>query len=211
MISLKKSFELQNYLNGLYSAALGILMMQDNTTTTKQEHLRKKVYAEAEDETITKPKRNEFEFSINELIEFSCFIQENMANLTEAINAAKHSTEKNLDGMIAINNQKRRLLNHLTTMTNIKAKECITQGRGVKFNGEGNQVTYLYDIKEVTTIDFDRNKVKAIVNRLRKELDKTSTEIDLMQLNTQVDFDHIFDIGDSLEDAVEKWKDYNKK
>ena len=113
--------------------------------------------------------------------------------------------------MIAINNQKRKLLNHLTAMANIKAKECITQGRGVKFNGEGNQVTYLYDIKEVTTIDFDRNKVKAIVNRLRKELDETSTEIDLMQLNTQVDFDHIFDIGDSLEDAVEKWKDYNKK
>jgi hypothetical protein len=90
-------------------------------------------------------------------------------------------------------------------MTTIKPSECIITGTSTKFNEEGNQVKYTYDIKEVTTIDFDRNAVKAIVSRLRQEVDSTSTQIDLMQLNTMVDFETIYEIGDSLEDAVSKY------
>ena len=114
--------------------------------------------------------------------------------------------KKDFDGMITINNRKRELLQRLLNMANIKPKENILSGRSVKFNEEGNQVTYCYDIKEVTTSDFDRNKVKAIASKLRKELDETSTTIDVMQLETMVDFESKFEIGDSLEDCVAKLK-----
>lgn len=128
-----------------------------------------------------------------------------MEQLTTAINNAKHSNDNDFDSLISINNRKRTLLNRLSTMANIKPSENITTGTSTKFNKEGNQVKYTYDIKEVTTIDFDRDVVKAIVSRLRKEVDTTSTEIDLMQLNTMVDFDTVYEIGDSLEDAVLKY------
>ena len=121
-------------------------------------------------------------------------------------NKAKTANGQDFDGMIAVNNRKRMLLNRLVTMANVKASETITTGKATKFNGEGNQTVYCYDIKEVTTIDFDRNKVKAIANRLRKELDDTSTKIDVMQLETMVEYETELDIGDNLEDAIEKWK-----
>lgn len=206
MITLKKSFELQNYLKSLFDKALSILSCSDNVTVSTQEHMRKKVYSEAEDETVTKPKRINYDFSVNELINFVCVVQAEIENLTVAINKAKHQGEKDFDGMITINNRKRELLHTMLDMATIKSKENILSGQSVKFNEEGNQVTYSYDIKEVTTIDFDRDKVKAIANRLRRELDETSTIIDIMQLETLVDFESKFEIGDSIEDCVAKLK-----
>lgn len=206
MITLKKSFELQNYLKSLFDKALSILSCSDNVTVSTQEHMRKKVYSEAEDETVTKPKRINYDFSVNELINFVCVVQAEIECLTIAINKAKHQGEKDFDGMITINNRKRELLRTMLDMATIKSKENILSGQSVKFNEEGNQVTYSYDIKEVTTIDFDRDKVKAIANRLRRELDETSTIIDIMQLETLVDFESKFEIGDSIEDCVAKLK-----
>lgn len=205
MITLKKSFELQNYLKGLFDATLSVLAYQDNTTITKQEHMRKKVYSEGQDETVFKPKRNEYDFSINALIDFACYVQDEMAGLAFAINAAKHSGVNDFDGMIAVNNQKRKLLDRMISMSNIKPRESVVRGSAYKFNADGDQVTYIYDIKEVTTIDFDRNKTKGIASRLRRELDETSTTIDRMQLSIYVMHDTVFEIGDSLEEAVEKW------
>lgn len=211
MITLKKSFELQNCMKNLFMSALTALSYQDNVTVTKQEHMRKKSYENGEDEIVEKPKRPDFTFSVMELIDFACDIQNEMDKLTIAINKAKHSGANDFDGMIAVNNRKRSLMNRLAIMATIKPLEVIKAGTGWKFNGEGNQVPYSYDIKETTTIDFDRNAVKAIISRIRKELDETSTAIDLMQLETMVDFNTIYEIGDSLEDAVAKFtKGYNK-
>lgn len=205
MITLKKSFELQNYLRGLLDSALNVLSYNDNITVTKQEHMRKKVLAEADDEEVIKPKRHEYGFDMNGLVDFACYIQEQMAILTTEINVAKYNSSHDLDGLIAINNQKRKLLERMVAMSAVKARETMAKGIGVKFNGEGNQTTYNYDIKETTTIDFDRNKVKAIASRLRRELDEGSTTIDKMMLETNVYYSTIFEIGDDLEEAVMKF------
>ena len=207
MITLKKSFELQNYLKTLFDTALMVLSYDDNVTEVKQEHMRKKVLSDAEDEIVIKPKRNEYEFDTNTLINFACYIQDEMASLTAAINNAKCASEQDLDGMIATNNQKRKLLRRMVSMASIKSNETMTKGTGVKFHGEGNPPTYSYDIKEITTIDFDRNKVKAIASRLRKELDSDSTAIDKMMLDINVYYESIFEIGDDLEEAVSKYMD----
>lgn len=211
MITLKKSFELQNYLKSLLDSTLSVLSYNDNITETKQEHMRKKVLSDAEDEVVIKPKRHEYEFDMNTLIDFACYIQEQMATLTTKINVAKSNSGRDLDGMISTNNQKRKLLGRMVAMSVVKARENMAKGIGVKFNGEGNQTTYSYDIKEITTIDFDRNKVKAIASRLRRELDEISTEIDKMMLETSVYYVSIFEIGDDLEEAVTKYIDEKNK
>ena len=204
VITLKKSFELQNYLRGLLDSALNVLSYNDNITVTKQEHMRKKVLAEADDEEVVKPKRHEYVFDINALVDFACYVQQQMAILTAEINVAKCNNLYDLDCLIAVNNQKRKLLERMVAMSTVKAKETVAKGIGVKFNGEGNQTTYNYDIKETKTIDFDRNKVKAIESRLRRELDADSTTIDKMMLDIIVDYSTIFEIGDDLEEAVVK-------
>lgn len=207
MITLKKSFEVQNFLKKMFNEVIFILGNNANVTVVEQTHMRKKAFENAEDEVVTKPKSFVCEnVTVEELIDFACFLQDESEKLTIAINKAKTVGDNDFDGMIAINNRKRALLDRLVSMSNIKASEVITTGRATKFNGEGNQTTYTYDIKEVTTIDFDRNKVKAIANRLRKELDDTSTKIDIMQLETMVEYDSILDVGSTIEDAIEQWK-----
>lgn len=210
MITLKKSFEVQNYLRGLSNEVLSILSYPSNVTKVTQEHKRKKAYAEAEDEIIIKPKTTELSVDTNCLVNFALYLQGEIEKLTIAINKAKAGNDCDFDSMISINNCRRNLLNRLISMSNIKASETTTIGRANKFNGEGNQVSYNYDIKEITTIDFDRNRVRSIINRLRKEADEMSTKIDLMQLEAKVDFELALDIGDNLEDAIEKWKEINK-
>lgn len=202
MITLKKSFEFQNYLKTLLDATTGYFAFKDNITTTTQEHCRAKFYEKAEDEKLTKPKVNEYEFEPNQVICFAEVLLNEIEKLTYAINVAKHSGDRDFDGMIAVNNRKRVLLDRYEEMAKIKSSERTINGYAEKFNVSDEQVQYRYDIKEVTSIDFDRNVVKAKIKQLRKETDDASAAIDMMQLTTMVDYEPIFNIGDSFEDAV---------
>lgn len=208
MITLKKSFELKNYLEGLYVKALGLLGVADNVTVTTNNHMRKKAFKDAEDEVIVDSKSYSFpeQYTVMDIVDFALYTLYEMERLTDAINKAKNSDGVSFDGLITKNNNKRKLLKTLEFMYDIKNSESTYSDTATKFNEEGNQVSYTYDVKRVITIDFDRNAVKSIANRLRKELDETSNSIDLMQIERLVDFDTKFEIGDSFEDAMEKFK-----
>lgn len=207
MITLKKSFELQNYIKDLFNQTLSILGSNDATTVTVENHFRNAVYSKASDEKIKKPKAREYDFTINELIDFDLFLQNEFEQLTSAINIAKTQSNKDFDGLISVNSRKRQLLTIFERLSNIKSTEKKLIGRAPKFNEEGNQVYYDYNIESVTTIDFDRNAVRKYIKKIRNELEKTSDEIELLQISTKVDFSTILEIGDSLEDAISKWKE----
>ena len=206
MITLKKSFELQNYLSQLLNNALAVLSYNDNITTTKQKHLRKKSYSEAQDEEIIVKKAQELPYTINDLVKFIDVIVTEMDKLTIAINDAKFYDGKYFDAMIAMNNKKRNILRRYEMMASLKPTESVIKGSAEKFNEAGEQVSYRYDIEQVTTIDYDRNEIKKKVSQLRKELDEVSDTIDAMQLQSMVDYDPIFEIGESLEDVIERYK-----
>ena len=206
MITLKKSFESQNYLSQLLNNALAVLSYNDNITTTKQKHLRKKSYSEAQDEEIIVKKAQELPYTINDLIKFIDVIVTEMDKLTIAINDAKFYDGKYFDAMIAMNNKKRNILRRYEMMASLKPTESVIKGSAEKFNEAGEQVSYRYDIEQVTTIDYDRNEIKKKVSQLRKELDEVSDTIDAMQLQSMVDYDPIFEIGESLEDVIERYK-----
>lgn len=206
MITLKKSFELQNYLTGLLNSAINVLSYDDNITTTVQKHLRKKSYSEANDEEIVVKKINDIPYSVDELVAFIDVLLKEIENLTVAINKAKYYKDKYFDALIAMNNKKRNLLRRYEYMASLKAQESVVRGQAEKFNEAGEQVTYKYDIEQVKTIDFDRNYIKKKVSQLRKELDETSDMIDDMQISSMVDFTSAFEIGESLEDAIARCK-----
>ena len=203
MVTLKKSFEIQNYLTQLLNSALNILSYNDNITTTKQNHLRTKSYKDATDEEVVVKKNLEIPYSVNQLIAFVDILMSEMDKLSVAINKGKCHDEKYFDAMISMNNKKRSVLRRYEVMAQLKPTETVVKGIGEKFNEAGEQVTYKYDIEQVTTIDYDRNEIKKKVSKLRKELEETSDAIDAMQLSVMVDYEPIFEIGESLEDVIE--------
>lgn len=205
MITLKKSFEVQNYLTQLLNNALSVLAYNDNITTTKQNHLRHKSFSGAEDEEIIVKKMNELPYTINQLIEFVDVLLSEIDKLTVAINDAKHFDGKHFDAMIAMNNKKRNILRRYEVMAQMKPTESTIKGTAEKFNEAGEQVSYRYDIEQVTTIDYDRNVIKKRVSQLRKELDETSDCIDSMQVTSMVDYKPVFEVGETLEDAIERY------
>ena len=78
-------------------------------------------------------------------------------------------------------------------------------GSGFCFNGEGNQVAYHCEAKRVTTIDFDRNKVRALAAELGKKSDGISAELDKCMVNTEVSYEAPFDVNDNFDAVFSKF------
>ena len=81
------------------------------------------------------------------------------------------------------------------------------EGRAAyKFNADGEQVEYEYDAEVVTTINFDRNAVRAIKARVSRQANDASEFIDKCLATIEVEIQPLlFDIDDTLEDAIESF------
>lgn len=200
---LKEAFRYQNYLSRLIGEAIDYLTTTSNVVITKQEHLKSKSNSDAEDEVVIVDKCSDIEYDPNQVIDFLLDVLNEKETLSDAINKAKLNTEINIDSSIAINKEKQRIASIFDRLAKTKSGERIRNDSDYKFNAEGNQVSYYYEVKETTTIDFDRNKVKGIVKRLRRESDNTSNELDRVQVTLDVDYSPTYEINDSFEDALE--------
>ena len=200
---LKEAFRYQNYLSRLIGEAIDYLTTTSNVVITKQEHLKSKSNADAEDEVVIADKYSDIEYKPNQVIDFLLDVLNEKEKLSDAINKAKLNTEINIDSSIAINKEKQRITSIFDRLSKTKSGEKIRNDSDYKFNAEGNQVSYYYEVKETTTIDFDRNKVKGIVKRLRRESDNTSNELDRVQVTLEVDYSPTYEINDDFEDSLE--------
>ena len=64
-------------------------------------------------------------------------------------------------------------------------------------------------MKQVTTINFDRNKVKAYAAFLNKKADQTSAALDKCMVNTEVAYEPPFDVNDTFADILQMHMDRN--
>lgn len=76
-------------------------------------------------------------------------------------------------------------------------------GVGYRFNNEGNQVSYRCDVKRVTTINFDRNKIRKMCANLSKKSDETSATLDAALVNTPVEYEAPFNVNETFAEAFE--------
>lgn len=209
---LKEAFRNQNFLASLVSLGLNYLQNTDNVVQKKEMHLRSKTNKEAADEEIIATKPTLFEnknINANTVIDFIMDVLNEKEKLTEAIAEGKAKekllTDFDMDSAVALNKIKQNVAMIFGIMSNIKGNEVVKRGIGYKFNADGDQVSYFYDVKEVTTIDFDRNKVKALVKKLNKECDETSAKLDLANVTIEVDYVPKYEVGDTLEDCIDKF------
>lgn len=199
---LKESFRYQNYLDKLIDSAIGYLTSRDFITTTTQEHMREKANADAKDETITVAKQSDVNFTPMKLVDFVVKVLDEKDKLSSAIVNAKKNTEIDIDSSITMNKKRQEFVGILNHMNGVKPSQKDTFGSDYKFNADGDQVSYRYPMREVVTIDYDRNDIKALIKKYNKQCDDISTKLDTIQLTTEIDFEPKWDIGDALEDAV---------
>lgn len=202
---LKEAFRYQNYLNGLISTTTNYLGGGQYTTKTVQEHLRKKANPDAENETIDLSTERALAYTANQMVDFLQHLIDEKQKLTKAISNAKRNCDIDIDAEVANNRIRQSIASTLSRMGNMKPAERMTKAYAYKFNAEGNQIQYAYDVKEVTTIDFDRNKVKGISKKLIQCADEASTAIDKAMVELAVDYVPNYSVNDSFEDAIEQF------
>lgn len=199
-MNLRESFQYMNFLDTNISKVNMMLYDESNLVTVEQEHLKKAANPNAEDEKITKPK--DLRCSPMDLINFLDELMEEKEKVSKAIYEAKSKTEVNLDHAVSINKAKQKQLNTLKRLVILKPSESEGFDYDYMINNEGNQVQYKYKVKQVKTIDYDRNKVRNKYRALSKECEEMSTLIDKIQINTEVDCEPKWRISDTLDDML---------
>ena len=193
-MNLKEAFRYQNKLQSFMDEAQGILDRDANVTKVENTYLRHKVMAEAEDETVLIAPETEYYEQITDIAQFLLYLLNEKDKLLAAIRTAKDATRQSIARTFKRMND---LRNSEQTISN--------GGTGYRFNAEGNQISYRCDVKRVTTINYDRNVIRAELGKLNRLADETSTKIDLCLVTSKVDYELPFDANSSFAEAFEAY------
>ena len=199
---LKEAFRYQNYLSSLFTETVGYLSREDFITTTTQNHNRKKSNPDADDEKVVVQKPYNVEFKPNDLIDFAVELIDEKQKLSDAITEAKRTTSFDVDAAMSMNKTKQGFIHVLRRMASIKPIESEKEGVSYKFNNDGDQVSYRYPIKEIKTIDYNREDVKKLIDKYKKETDEISTERDRIDIMTEVNYKPVWEVDTPLEDIL---------
>ena len=204
-MNLKEAFRYQNKVQSLMDEAQGILARDKNVVQVENTTLLHKVNSDAVDETTLEAPETEYADRITDVAAFLMFLLGERERLSYAIRAAKQSMDMDFDGEVSLNTKRQELAAIFRHMAQIRSTENLYPGAGIgfKFNAEGNQVTYRCDLKKVTTINFDRNKVRAYAAALSKKSDQVSAELDRRVVNTEVAYEPLFDVNDTFADVLD--------
>ena len=209
-MNLKEAFQAQNKISELLSYIVRYLSDEDNVMTVTEKHLRSKALTGQTDDTVDVSRKSEEGFEVGKLLSIWQELMAEKERLGLAIGRAKAGMDFNLDAAVDANKSRRSFLFMLQSLANRKSSHELQkgEGRGYVFNNDGNQTSYCYDIDRIMTIDYDRNKVRAMVKELNRESDEVSIKIDEALLQTKVDYEPKFDLAgeDSfiIEELMEK-------
>ena len=201
-MNLKESYRYANYLDSLLRRAYSYLNSNGFVTTTVEEHLRSKSNPDVDDARIEVKSPYDVEFTPNDVINFVVKVLNEKEKLSDAIAKAKSTTEIDIDNAVAMNKKKQQFVGVLNEIADIKPSETKTTGKAYKFDINGEQKPYIYDVNRKTSINFDRNDVRKLVKKYLKETDEISAKLDLIEITTQVDIEPRFDVNDKFEELV---------
>ena len=197
MVKEEYRYEPKGSLSGLMSYINRYLSDSDNVMTITEKHLRSKALAGQQDDTVDVSRKADEGFDVGRLLGIWQELMEEKERLGAAIGKAKAGMGFNLDAAVDANKSRRAFLSMLQELANRKSSHELQkgEGRGYVFNNDGNQTSYCYDIDRILTIDYDRNKVRAMVKELNRTSDEVSIKIDEALLQTQVEYAPKFDLA----------------
>ena len=203
-MNLKEAFRYQNKLQRLMEEAEDILRRDRNVVKVTETALLHKVNPDAADETTVEPADTVYADQITDIAVLLMFLLGERERLSRAIRVAKQNMDMDFDGEVSLNTRRQELAAIFRNMAQLRSSETLIPGSGVgyKFNAEGNQVSYRCDLKKVTTINFDRNKVRSYATALSRRADQVSAELDKQMVNTEVDYEPPFDVNDTFSEVL---------
>lgn len=200
-MNLKESFRYQKFLENMMRSANISVQSRDHCLKTTKTHLRSKANSDAED--LTEVVECESAFSPNDdVIAFMVWLVGERKKLTTAIGNAKASVGFDIDAAVETNKFRQLLSGSVKGMLRYAPSKKMEQGRDYKFNVEGNQTPYIYDIEVVTEGAYDRTVAKKTMRDMISAADKTSAEIDAAMINTVVDYEPVYDVNESFDDVM---------
>lgn len=200
-MNLKESFRYQKFLENLMHSASMSIQSREHCLKITKTHLRHKANADAED--LTEVVECESVFSPNDdVIAFMVWLVEERNKLTTAIGKAKASVGFDIDAAVETNKFRQLLSGSVKGMLRYTPSKRVEQGRDYKFNVEGNQTPYIYDIEVVTEEAYDRTVAKKTMRDMISAADKTSAEIDAAMINTVVEYEPVYDVNESFDDVM---------
>ena len=203
-MNLKEAFRYQNKLQRLMEEAEDILHRERNVVKVEQTALLHKVNPDADDETTLEPADTVYAEQITDIAVLLMFLLGERERLSGAIRTAKQSMDMDFDGEVSLNARRQEIAGIFRSMAQLRSGETLIPngGIGYKFNAEGNQVSYRCDLKKVTTINFDRTKIRNYAAALSRRADQVSAELDKRMVITEVPYEPPFDVNDTFAEVL---------
>ncbi len=200
-MNLKDAFRAQNKLQSLMGEAGGILRDRSNILKVTTTHLRSEVMPEGQDGVTEETAPSEYAQDINQVAAFLMAMLSEREKLSAAICQAKEKLPMDMDSETGLNRARQNLADIFRHMAAQRNGEVMIAngGSGYRFNGEGNQVSYRCDARRVTTINFDRGKIRGMAAELARKADEVSAGLDRCLVNAPVDYALPFEMNDSFD------------
>ena len=202
-MNLKESFRYQNFLDSLINDARYSIINPTHSMIVTKKHLKSKANPEAED--MEEVVEIEGFHSNDTLVEFLIWAIKEKENLAKLISRAKVTSEFDLDSAVSSNRQRKETIKSINSLLARKEGKRKEFGSDYKFNVDGDQVSYRYEIEVDMKENFNRLKLKATVKQLNLVCDEVSSKIDEFLINTTLDYAHRFDVNSSFDDVIESF------
>lgn len=199
-MNLKEAFRYQSFLEKRMEDARYSITDRNHAFTITKNHLKSKANPEAKDilETV---ETGEY-VSNDDCILFMNWLIDERYKLTEAICKAKSSLDFCLDAALEANKFRQSSASSVKGMLRYTGGKKIEPSRDYKFNVEGNQTSYYYEVEVTYEENFNRDEAKKQARQLVEKSDEVSAKIDAAMINTQVNYDPVFNVNDSFEDVM---------
>ena len=199
-MNLKDAFRYQKFLNKLSEDAICSITNRVNCLRTTKTHKRSWVKPDADDYTETID--NENPFIVDDLIAFMKELSIEKECLTCQINIAKNSCDFDIDSLIESNKIKQNMCNAIKTALGITPLSYTEKAKDYKFDINGTQIPYYYDVEINEERTFDGDKAKTIMKNAIANCEEKSKHIEKMMINTEVNYPATYDVNDDFVDIV---------
>lgn len=200
-MNLKESFRYQKFLDGLMRNAVANLQNPYHCLKTTKVHYRQAVNPDAADETEIV---DDGEFVHNDvMLAFMAHLIDVREALSVAISKAKQSIPFDADAAIETNKFRQMLNGAVRQMLRHTATKRKTKESDYKFDINGQQVPYRYDVEITTTERYDKVAAKDLMRSTIAKADEVSAAVDAAMINTAVEFDPPYDVNETFDDVLD--------
>lgn len=199
---LREAFRYQNFLSELKDSLVNLLHRNDTILET----IEYRNFSSANSEKADEAEVTKSIYNVTEVIAFFDEIVKEKEDITKAISNAKKNCEYDIDALLELNKFNSDIISLLKNINGIEGKETKGTDIDYKFNVNGEQISYRYPTKKVSTINFDRKKTKGMAKTYSERATEVSNLIDRLNVTLEVEFTPKFNLDDKLEDILSPFK-----